>query len=228
MNGIRLSTFAALAAIAAFGVAGPPALAQDATPINPHFHVGTLGMLRVPHANVPNATTALNQGITAMGVGAPADSGGGDTWPCFTGDAVNFPDCSSLPAGGLLVGIPVQNWPLSDCTNSTTGCGGQIYWTFEDDSAKGALIVSVTVTQGTTTILATGNANLGTVKGSPGAIEIIYLDGIAFLGAGSCPPTGITCGTPVAGPATISVVTTIKQSSTVKTSIKGSAVINLE
>lgn len=226
MTTLRTLMFAALAVAAAFEVAGPRALAQDATPVNSHFHLATLGMPRVPHANVPNATTALNQGITAMGVAAPLDSGGADTWPCFTGDAVNFPDCSSIAPGGLVVGIPVQNWPLASCSDSSVGCGGQIYWTFEDDAAKGALIVSLTVKQGSTTVLATGNVNLGTIKGQPGAIEIIYYDGVV-LGPDSC-ATGITCGTAVAGPAVITAVTTVKQSSTVKTSIKGTAVINLE
>jgi len=228
MTKTRMIVFAALAVVLTLGVCGQ-AQAQDASPVTSHFHVATLGTVRVPHANVPDATTALNQGITAMGVGAPLDTGGNDTWPCFTGDPTDFPDCSSIAAGGIVLGIPVQNWSLADCTNATTGCGGQIYWTFEDDSAKGALIVSITVKQGTTTIFATGSAKLGTVVGSPGAIEVISDDGIAFLGpgSGSC-ATGITCGTAVAGPATIVVTTTIQQSKTVKTSIQGSAVINLE
>jgi len=229
MTKIRVIMFAALAVIVAFGVTGQ-ALAQDSV-ANPHIHVATLGTVRVPHANIPDATTALNQGITAMGVAAPLDASSLDEWPCFGDEPsqANAADCSSIAAGGIVLGIPVQNWSLANCTNSSTGCGGQIYWTFEDDSTTGTLYVSITVKQGSTIIFGTGSVKLGTIKGAPGTIEVISDDGIAFLGAGSgsC-ATGITCGTAVSGPATITVATTIYTSKTVKVSIAGSAVINLE
>jgi len=208
----------ALALGVAFGLGGQ-AWAQDAVPANLHFHVVPLGAAGAAHAVSPSATTALNQGIVAMGTAAPLDGSGLDTWPCFTGG--NYPDCLSIPAGGLVVGIPYQNWSLSACTS--TGCGGQIYYTFEDDSVTGVLIVSITVSQAGGTILSTGYANLGVVQGAPGSIWIVYLDDIAFPSCASG-----TCATPVAGPAVITATTIIAQSSTSKTAIKGSAVINLE
>jgi hypothetical protein len=71
------------------------------------------------------ASTALHQGLAAIGPLPPKDGKGHDMWPCFTGPGSK--DCP-LPAGGLVVGVPVQVWPK--CTGSKP-CS-QFYWTSEN------------------------------------------------------------------------------------------------
>jgi hypothetical protein len=197
--------FGALSAIAVFGICGQQALALE-----PHFRIATIGRQPVAEAVPEAATSQVHQGITGMGVAPPLDAGGGDTWPCFTGGT--DVDCSSIAAGGLVVGVPAYTWSLTGCTSSTNACG-QIYWTFETDVAntKAPMEVSITVTQGTTTkttIASTGTVDIGPNPGA-GFIEVIS-DDIAF-GPGDC-ATGTTCGTPVAGAATITIITTIGKS----------------
>jgi hypothetical protein len=193
--------FAALAVIVAFGVCGESALALD-----PHFRVASIGALPVQTDNQPAAASLVHQGITGMGVLPPLDATSVDTWPCFTGGS--DPDCSSIAAGGLVVGVPLYTWSLTGCTSSTAACG-QIFWTFETDvtSKKTAINVSITVTQGTSTIMSTGTVDIGKNPGA-GFIEIIS-DDVAF-GVGDCAaPT--MCVAPIAGPATIKVTTAIGQ-----------------
>jgi hypothetical protein len=198
MTKTRMFVFAALAVIVAFGVCGQQALALD-----PHFKVVTIGHGTTQSDAVPDAASQVHQGITAMGAAAPADSSGNATWPCFTGET--DPDCSSIAAGGLVVGIPAFTWNLAACTSSTAACG-QIYWTFETDvkSKTAPINISLTVTQGTSTIYSTGTIDVGT---NPGAGFIEAIAGNVAFGPGDC--TVGTCATPVAGAATITVTTKI-------------------
>jgi hypothetical protein len=199
MTRIRVFLFATLAVIVAFGLSGQ-ALAQDFTVGEFHMHATQV----VPHANIPDATTALNQGIVAVGP-IPALGGDGfDNWPCFGGGA----DCSAILPGGVVFGIPIQNWSLANCT---AGDCGQVYWSFEDDVASGNLVVSFTIKQGKTTIERLRPANLGPITGAPGSIWVISCD---------CMKLSTKA---VAGPATISVSTAVGT-----TKISGKATINLE
>jgi hypothetical protein len=72
----RISGFvsAVLAVTAAFGLARQ-ALAQDVTERRLHVHKVQV----VPHANIPDVSTVLNQGIVAVAYNPPV---AGD-WPCF-------------------------------------------------------------------------------------------------------------------------------------------------
>lgn len=187
----RIRSFAFAALIAAFGSTAL-AVAQDG-----HAHMVQV----VPHTAVPDASTALNQGIVGVAYLPPV---AGD-WPCFGGDA----DCSSTAKGGMVIGTPIQNWSLADCSVKGTTCG-QIFWTFEDDSASGELLVSFTVKQGSTTIQAEKPQNYGTITGSTGSIWVIDFPFGGLKGA-------------VAGPATVTVSTTVGT-----TKISGKATINLE
>src|SRR5579862_3933275 len=98
MNKLRVSFFAALALMVAFGVSGQ-ALAQESviTITNPDFqllsatHFGI-----VPPDSAPDAT-GLYQGIVAMG---PLPATGTNDWPCFAGNAA----CPTIAAGGLVIG----------------------------------------------------------------------------------------------------------------------------
>jgi hypothetical protein len=203
MTKIRMFMFAALAVIVAFGVCGQQALALD-----PHFKTIVVGRAPVSDA-VPDAAAQVHQLYTMMGVAPPLDASSLDTWPCFTGGS--DPDCSSIAPGGLVLGIPFYTWSLTSCTSSTAACG-QISWMFETDvtSTKTAIDVSITVTQGTSTIMNTGTVKIGTNPGS-GYVEVIS-DNVGF-GPGDC-VVG-TCATPVAGAAKITVTTTIgKQKAT--------------
>ena len=199
MTKTRISMSAALAVVVAFGVSGSSALALE-----PHFRIVSVGNAAVQSEAAPAAASQVHQGVTAMGVLPPLDATSADTWPCFTGGT--DPDCSSIAQGGLVLGVPVYTWPLAACTSTTAPCG-QIYWTFETDvtSKKTPIDVSVTVTQGTSTILSTGTVALGKNPGA-GFIEAIS-DDVAF-GPGACVAPA-TCVAPVAGTATIKVTTTI-------------------
>jgi|HubBroStandDraft_1064217.scaffolds.fasta_scaffold02475_9 hypothetical protein len=212
MTKIRMFMFAAVAVIVAFGMVGQQALALDV-----HFHSMIIGKADVPDV-MPDAASQLHQLITVMAVASPETSSSNFYWPCFTGGS--DPLCSSIPAGGVVLGAPFYTWPLTTCTSSTAACG-QIYWLFETDvaSTKAAIDVSVTVTQGTSTIYNTGTVDVGTNPGA-GYVEVIWAD-VGF-GPGDC-ATG-TCATPVAGAATITTTTTVgKQKATGKATITLSA-----
>jgi len=155
----------------------------------------------VPHANIPSVSTALNQGIVAVAYNPPV---AGD-WPCFGGDA----DCSSTPNGGMVMGTPIQNWSLANCSVKGSPCG-QLFWTFEDDTTDGDLTVSFTVKQGKTTIQSEKPQHYSPITGSPGAIWVIDFPFGEFKGA-------------AVGPATITVSTTVGT-----TKITGKTTVNIE
>jgi len=202
MTKLRTFMFAALAAIVALGIGGQ-ALAQDAVP-----HIQARAMPVVPHANVPAARTGLNQGILGIGPLPPAGADGGDSWPCFAGAA----DCPNIAGGGLVVGEPILNWSLSDCTVKGSACA-QYYWTFEDDAASGEVSVGILVTQGTNTIQKIPLTDLGvSFTGSPGSLYWVKCDCVTFKKAVAA-----------TGPATVTVTTQVG-----KKTITGTMTINLE
>jgi len=214
MTKTRISMFAALAVIVALGLFGQPALAADF-----QLHSMIIAKADLPAGMVsPDAASQLHQLVTAMGAGSPDTSSDVPYWPCFTGGS--DPACSSIPAGGIVLGAPFYTWPLTTCTSSTEACG-TIYWLFETDvaSTKAEIDVTVTVTQGSNTIYTVG----GAVGKNPGAgnVEIVYAN--AAFGEGDC-FNGGTCVNPSAGVATITTTTTIgKQSATGKATITLSA-----
>ncbi len=189
MRKVRVLLLSALALVLACGILGQQALAQDGA-----------GSLKIHAISTGHATPGISdlaspgmyQGIVAMGPNQPDD---GD-WPCFAGNA----GCPDIAAGGLVVGVPVQVWPLASAN-------GQVYWTFETTTSSGKAKVSIKVTQGATTIFSLS----GNIPGiATDTIYAISLDGVSFTGA-------------VAGPATITTTTKIG-----KTTIKGTAKIVLQ
>jgi hypothetical protein len=214
MTKTRLFIFTAIAVIGAFGVCGQQALAQESVS-NPHLHSVVIGKAPVQSDVAPDATASqVHQLYTTLNELPPLDSSNNPEWPCSGGGT--DPDCSTIAQGGLVIGFPFYTWPLTTCTSSTDACG-EVTWMFETDvaSTKTKIDVSVTVTQGTTTkttIYSSGTLSAGTNPGA-GYTEVYALP-VGF-GPGDCFATGSTCGTPVAGPATITVVTTIgKQTAT--------------
>ncbi len=200
MTKIRMFAFAALAVIVALGVAG------QAFAVDPHFKVVTVGPVAGHTDVVPDAASKVHQLMTNMGVAAPADASDLPTWPCFTGGS--DPDCSSITAGGLVVGIPFYTWSLSGCTSSSEACG-QIFWAFETDvpSTTAKIEITLNVTQGSNTIYSTGSAPID-VGDNPGKGYMEIISGNVGFGVGDC-GAGVTCVAPVAGAATITTTTKI-------------------
>jgi len=162
-----------------------------------HLHAK---IFRLPVTVVDTAAPALLPGIVAFGTNPPLDANGNVEWPCFTGGSDM--DCSAIPPGGVVVGMPYQFWSLSDCNISSPGQAcGQIYWSFSSNSASGDVGVSETITQGSNTIYTSGVTDLG--PGTAPFVSFVW-DEIG-MGPNSC--SG--CVAPVHGPALITVVATV-------------------
>ena len=220
MTRVRAFSVVALTIVIAFGILGQQALAQSPH----HLHIQAIPPQSF-NAGAP-ATPLLFQLSFGMGVLPPLDGGGADSWPCFGGAA----DCSTIAAGGVVIGTPIYTWPLTNCdgnTSSSPSCG-QIFWFYEDDTGDNTshLIVSLTAKQGANYVLDTGKFDFGPNPFPAGSVIIIY-DDTAFgtLGAtgknnGFCAGSNKTCVDPVAGPVAISLTTQIgKQKISAKFSI---------
>jgi len=176
----------AVAALALW-ISVPGALAGQ-----PGMHARNFSLNVSPDAK----TDAITMGMLSMGTYPPADGEGNDYWPCFTGGS--DADCSSIPAGALVIGIPYQDWNISACTS---GVCGQIYLSFTSNHETGDVMVSETITQGSSTVYQSGTTNLG--PGTAPFMSIVW-DDIA-MGPIAC--SG--CVDPVKGPATIKATVTI-------------------
>jgi len=175
----RMFLFMALAMVLACGICVQQGLAQE-----DDYQIGT-GQLSVQSMGALTlgsdlAAPGAFQGIVAMGPNPATD---GD-WPCFAGGAGT--GCAGIPAGGLVVGVPLQVWDVSSAN-------GQIYYTFETTTAHGKAKATITVKQGSTVIL---NVSGSLGKLAQNQIYYVALSGATFTGA-------------VAGPATITVTTKI-------------------
>jgi hypothetical protein len=206
----RMFIFAALAATVTFGVVGQPALAAA-----PQFHISVIGHVPAQVSPDPAAPTIF-QLATNFGTLAPVDGSGNDEWPCFTGGS--DADCSSIPAGGLVVGVPTYTVSLADCLNPNVACIWG-YEAVEDDnpSTTEAFKWGLRMTQGDSVILDTGMLNFG--PNTPNAIYVI--GGNLDVGPGNC-AVG-TCAAPVAGKATATTYTWVG-----KSVVLGHATINFQ
>jgi hypothetical protein len=200
MTKIRACFFAALAMIPLTGVGGQLAMANEGAP-GPQAHLTTIAR---PADVVPSATAVVFQGMTAWTL-PPASAGPPPSWPCF---APNAP-CTADPAGGLLIGIPLQQWPISGTTNCTLVACGQIISTYQTTTGTGSVGVTITIKQGTTTIFSFSKTKLGTA--SANEIGIVDLTGVQLD------------TTAVAGNATITVTTTVG-----KSKVTGTATVVLQ
>jgi hypothetical protein len=161
----------------------------------------------------------LAAGFSAL---PPQDGNGYDEWPCQPAnpDADNDADCSSIAAGGLVIGTPAYTWSLADCdadTPTSTNCG-QVFWSYEDDTGDNTddLVVSIVAKQGTAVLLDTGDINLGVNTAAVGSIVVLSQDAaFGTLGAtgknnGYCAGSKKVCSNPLpTAPITIVVTTDI-------------------
>jgi hypothetical protein len=214
MKNSRLLQVLACLAIVAFFVYGQPTLAQE----NPHhLQAHALPSTGLPFL-APVESKKLEQLSSGFGVLPALGTDGKDNWPCFGGGS--FPDCSSIAAGGAVIGTPAYTQSLTNCADDTTtivACG-QVFWFYEDDTGNNTahLIASIVVKQGAKFILDTGPVDLGVNPFSAGSI-IVISDDTAFgtqgvptgPGNGFCAGSTVTCSPVVAGPAVVTVTTTV-------------------
>ena len=177
--------------LAALGICGRQAVAQDDQG-QVQARIITLG--HITALAEPQSGPGFYQGIVAMGPPPPVS---GD-WPCWAGS----PQCSSVPLGGLVIGMPEQVW------SKTCKSCGQIYWTLQSTTAANSAIATVTVTQGSpATTIYSFTEPLGMIGAN--TISAILIGPVSFTNA-------------VAGTATINVSVAIGA-----TTVKGSAKIVL-
>jgi hypothetical protein len=222
MTKSRLFQVVAFIAIVAFLVCGQQALAQES-----RHHLQARAMPGMHKSGVVKALTHFDQLFqleSGMGVLPPLDGSGNDYWPCRTGGS--DADCSSIPSGGIVVGLPAYTWSLADCNANAAGAPncGQIFWFYEDDTGDNTdhLIVSVVVKQGLDFILDTGNIDFGPNPFAPGTVVGIFGDtafgtlGATGKGNGFCAGSKKVCVNPVTGIATFTITTTVGASRIMK------------
>lgn len=161
MTKFRVFLFAAVAVAIALGTSGQAMASKPTVSV-------TMKDVRNPMPAGPNVTAPAIVGVTAFGL--PPQTAG--AFPCFGPNA----PCTGDPAGGLLVGIPIQYVPISGTTNCTTVPCGQAYQTFQTTTGHGKLGLTITIKQGTTTIFTFHNANVGTAAANQ--IGIVDLNGL--------------------------------------------------
>jgi len=208
--------FAAIAVIVAFAVGGHPALAAA-----PQFHRSVIGHVPAQVSPDTTDTTAptIFQLVTTFGTLAPIDESGDNyAWPCLTGDPINNPDCSSIPAGGLVIGLPTYTVSLANCLDPNVACIAGVE-VVEDDNPSTTKDFNwgLRITQGDAVILDTGMLNFG--PNMPNTIQ--FIGGDLNVGPGNC-AVG-TCVAPVAGKATATTYTWVGTSVAV-----GHATINFQ
>ena len=192
MTKTRMFMVAALAVIVAFGVS--ELQAQSVVGMNPKL----TAVAKVPTEGVsPDATIpGLIGGELAMGTLPPADGGGNAYWPCFTGGS--DADCSAIPAGAWVSGIPSITWSKTGCTNATCA---QLTWWFQDNTtdATDDLIITLTAKEGVKTIMNSGALDFGPNPFAGGYLVVLT----AYVGFGTGECAVGTCRNPSAGDATL-------------------------
>jgi hypothetical protein len=171
-----------------------------------------------PHSKaspgIPSAGPGLYPILADFGLQPPGDD---DEWPCYAGG----PGCSSISAGGIVIGDPNFYWSLADCdakTKKDTSACGQLFWMYYDNTndTTDDLAISIVVTQGKDTIL-----DLFQDFGpNPFGSGVIYVYGDVAFGTignktgpynGWCAAAGTaaTCSNPKAGLANVALTTTV-------------------
>jgi len=207
MTKMRIIMFAALAVIVVFGVSGLQAQVAGNAKLTAVTKVPTSGVS--PDATVPG----LIGGELGLGVLPPADSSGYAYWPCFTGDS--DADCSSIPAGGWVSGIPYIDWSKSGCTNQICT---QLTWWFQDNTtdATDDLVITVTAKQGSKYILNSGALDFGPNPFAGGYLVVLT----AYEGFGTSECAVGTCSNPKPGDAVVETEVQVGSSTaTTKTTI---------
>ena len=215
MKQCRWSQVLATLVIVVFFVCGQQALAQTRHHLQARLVGGTNQAQSTPLGY--DELFMLAGGFGAL---PPTDANGYDEWPCFPNpNNSNYPDCSSIANGGVVIGTPAFTWSYAACdasSSSSTNCG-QIFWFYEDDTGDNTdhLIVSIVVKQGSNFVLDTGNVDLGPNPFPAGSI-IVISDDVAFgtLGEtgknnGYCAGSKKVCSDPLQGIATVTVATKV-------------------
>jgi hypothetical protein len=212
-------------AIVAFLLCGQHMLAQE-THAKSRLHIqahvaGTVDQGIKSDAVVESKI--LRQLSSGFGILPPKDANGDDEWPCVPNSAnANYPDCSSIAAGGVVIGVPGFTQSLTSCDDNTSTISycGQILWFYEDDTGDSTddLIITISAKQGANYI-ADVVYNFGPNPYPAGSVVIISDDtafgtlGETGPGNGFCYYSTETCVNPKAGAATITVTTTVGASS---------------
>jgi len=207
-------------AMVTFLVCGQHALAQE-TQAKSRLRIQAHVVSTMDQGVASNAVEkkVLYQLSSGFGVLPPKDSNGDDEWPCVPNSAnPNYPDCSNIAPGGIVIGVPGYTQSLANCDDSTSTISycGQIFWFYEDDTGDNTddLIITIAVKQGKNYI-ADVVYNFGPNPYPAGSVVIISDDtafgtlGETGPGNGFCYYSTETCVNPKAGPATATVTTTV-------------------
>ncbi len=201
MTKTRMFMVAALAAISL----GVCAHAQESNVgAGPHLRLTAVGA--VPAADPSIATQEMIGGPLSLGTLAPTDSNGIWIWPCVTG----YGDCSSLPVGGWVSGLPYLTW-----SSSCSGTCANLTWWFQDGTADTVdhLVIEISIKQGTRIVYDLGVVDLGP---NPFPQQMALVSAEAGFGPGWC-YGGTTCSKPQTGKATMEATATVgSQTATTK------------
>jgi hypothetical protein len=205
MTKLRTFMLAALAVTAALGVPGQ-ALAQDSASLDPHLKLVAVTKIPIQYISPDTAAPAMLGGPLTLGALPPFDGSGDPYWTCLTGGS--DPDCSSIPAGGWVSGIPYLFWSKKACASKKNYCA-QLSWWFQDNSADTTddLTITISANQGKKFILYT-NFDAGSNDTYSG-----YLISLAYdvtFGPGNCGTE--TCAKPVDGEATLQALAIVGSS----------------
>jgi hypothetical protein len=219
--------FASLALVVFF-VCGQQAPASES---RHHLQVRVVPGTQQSAVKAPTGFDELFQLSYGFGALPPLDGSGYDEWPCDPSPAnPNYPDCSNIASGGVVIGTPAYTVSLSACnanSPTSTNCG-QIFWFYEDDTNDNTddLIVSIVVKQGSNFILDTGSIDLGPNPNTPGSVVVISED-VAFgtLGetgknngyCGYYEKSNKICSDPLQGIAVVTISTKVGPSKIMKT-----------
>jgi hypothetical protein len=216
MTKSRLFQLASSTAMVALLVCGQHALAQES-----RLQIQAHALPAIDRGVSSNVVEKkiLYQGASGFGILPPKDANGDDEWPCFPNPAnANYADCSSIAAGGIVIGTPGHTQSLAACDDNTSTISncGQIFWFYEDDTGDSTddLIVTITVKQGKNYI-ADVVYDFGPNPFPAGSVVIISDDtafgtlGESGPGNGFCYYSTETCVNPKAGAAVVTVTTTV-------------------
>ncbi len=216
----RLFHLAFSVAMVAFLICGQYALAQE-TKAKSRLHIQAHVVSTTDQGVASNVVEKkiLYQLSSGFGALPPKDANGDDEWPCVPNSAnANYPDCSNIAPGGVVIGTPAFTQSLANCDDSTSTISycGQIFWFYEDETGDSTddLIVTIAVKQAKNYI-ADVVYNFGPNPFPVGSVVIISQDtafgtlGETGAGNGFCYYSTETCVNPKAGVATATVTTTV-------------------
>jgi len=177
----------------------------------PQFHIGAYPTAHSDTSpGVPSAGPGLYAIMADFGV-LPPDI---DDWPCYAGGS----ECSTIAAGGLVIGAPYFNWSLAACdakSDKDTSACGQFFWLYQDDTndTTDDLVIMVEVTQGKNNYIADFSYDFGANPYGAGTIYVWWDAAFGTRGEKTGPGNGWcttqTCSNPKAGLANVAITTSV-------------------